>query len=221
MTVRKATPLLLAAALATWSCSGSPVSPSTTGIGSGLDIQAKGNPNKPGDDSTMLEYIVTFGTLASNEQVLSNGNTLLGTVTGSDGTLVASLAGLATLTFTGLRELPNAPDECDGIGAVSGLIGTPLSGQLTVSVDADGTNQWPFALLDWQMTGISVGADEWRIEGLTTVNYSPTLVGDAAGFTATQFGSKVFFKRYPNGGRKSDLSSGACRVDILMTVVPK
>jgi hypothetical protein len=116
--------------------------------------------------------------------------------------------------------MPDMPEQCDGFDVVSELIEDPLSGPLTVSVDAGGPNQFPIALLDWQMT-VGDATGEWRIEGLTTVNYAPTLQGGPEGFTASQIGSKVFFKHFPTKGRKADMSSGACRVDILMTVVPK
>jgi hypothetical protein len=223
MTARNLTVMLMTAAAATWSCSRSPIAPNTTGLGSGAEIQAKGKPGPaPSNDN---DYDVTFGGVGSSEEVTSGALALRGSVTGSAaaGNLVATLSDDATIRISGLRELPGVADQCDGFDVLpSGFFGSDLSGHLTVSADQDGTGKWKFPLLDWAMTGVYLDSDgEYRIEGLSTVNFNPTFEDiPGGGFTATLIDSKVFVRRYPAGSRNADLSTGACRVDLKMTVIP-
>lgn len=126
-----------AAAAATWSCSNSPVSPTTSGLGAGQDVQAKGKPQPPPPPSS---YTVSLGPsihddaassypgspgthpdasqdgLPSPGVLLLSSTALSGQLAGpnSNGNFTGSLSGMASgFTITDTAELPDWYDSGD------------------------------------------------------------------------------------------------------------
>jgi hypothetical protein len=225
---------LLGLAITASGCSKNPTAPSSPeATENRAPADAKAGPSPT---PTPTPHTLTFQSAKYDRDGLPSPGHLEGTgavsgwVTGSVGTgnVLASATGAYTVTVTDAAPLP--PDVSGGNPCTAqekstltaaGVLGSAVSGSLSLSVDQDGDpRSGSIPLLTWRLDGVRAGSDVWVLGGNSTVNFQPVIEGDATSLSVTLENGKIFFERHPNGAKKYDLLVG-CRVDFTLTLTPQ